>query len=65
MKKVERMENKLGLIWAKLSSSWDWTLIFYRFGFSGPSLIDLVWCKFDLVDFVWYIGFGKLGAVAS
>ena len=57
--------NKLGMRWAKLSSSWEWTLIFFRFGFSGFSLIDLVWYKFDLVDLVWYIGLGKLGSVAS
>ena len=62
---IENMRNKLGLSWAKLSSSWDWTLIFCRFGFYGFSLIDLVWCKFDLVDLVCYIGFGKLGSVAS
>ena len=57
--------NKLGLSWAKLSSSWDWTLIVCRFGFSEFSLIDLVWYKYDLVDLFWYIGSGKLDSEAS
>ena len=57
-------KDKLGLSWANLSSIWNWTLIFCRFGLSGFSLIDLDWYKFDLVDWVWFIRFGKLGSVA-
>ena len=50
-----KLENKLGLSWAKLSSSWDWTLIVCRFGFSGFSFYFI-----GLIEKIW---FGILGSL--
>ena len=50
---------------AQLKLEFYLTLIFCRFGFSGIRFIDLVCYKFDSIDLVWYIGFGKLGSVVS
>ena len=52
---------ELGQAQLKLGLDFNFLLI----GFSGFSLIDLVWYKFDLIDLVWYIGFGELDSVAS
>ena len=39
------MHNKLGLSWAKLSSSWDWTLLQFS--------VDLVYLDLDFILKVW------------
>ena len=48
--KQKKMKNKLGLYWAKLSSSWDWSLLQLVCITQTPSLIVLV----EYTNFAFY-----------
>ena len=63
---ISLTNNKLGLCWAKLSSSWDWTLLQF---YIDLVLLDIVlqnWFgRFCFVDFNENIWFGKFGSLQS
>ena len=51
---IEQAGAELGQ--AQLKLGLDSTLIFFRFDFSGFSLIEFVWYTFDFVDLAWKLG---------
>ena len=53
-----KLEDKLGLSWAKLSSSWDWTLLKFSVDLVPLDLVFILQVRlkrFDLVYFLLYI----------